>query len=75
MLEDNIIQKPLQELSLSDSFKKMAYRNDFNTLQDIVNWPVNVLLQHEGFTYHHYQELRSLLKENNKMDLLKTTNL
>jgi len=74
MTGENVIQKPLQELEMSKSFKEMAFRHGFKTIQDILNWPVNVLLQHDGFTYHHYQELRELLIQNNKIDLLRLTN-
>jgi hypothetical protein len=70
---DNILQKPVEKLDLSDSFKEMSFNHDFKTLEDILHWPVNVLLQHEGFTYHHYQELRILLKQIDKLHLLKTT--
>lgn len=71
-MEDNILQKLVQQLELSESFKEMAYNHNFKTLEDLLNWPVNVLLQHDGFTYHHYQELRNLLKERNILHLLKT---
>ena len=73
-MDPYILQKPIQELNLSDSFKEMAHRHDFNTLQDILAWPVNVLLMHEGFTQHHYQELRNFLIPLNGLHLLKTTN-
>ncbi len=71
-MEDNILQRPIQQLNLSESFKEMAYNHSFKTLEDILNWPVNVLLKHDGFTYHHYQELRNLLKERDSLHLLKT---
>lgn len=70
-----IFQKPIQQLDLSESFKEMAHRHNFRTLQDILNWPVNVLLMHEGFTYHLYQELRNFLIPHNGVHLLKTDNL
>jgi hypothetical protein len=72
LMEDGILQKSLQQLDLSESFKEMALNQNFGTLEDILNWPVNVLLQHDGFTYHHYQELRNLLKGKNSLHLLKT---
>ncbi len=71
-MEDNILQKPVQQLDLSESFKEMAYNHSFKTLGDVLNWPLNILLQHDGFTYHHYQELRNLLKRSNNLHLLKT---
>ena len=70
-----LLQKPLQELDLSESFKEMAYCHHFKTLSDILNWPVGVLLMHEGFTYHHYQELRNILSPINGTHLLKTATL
>ena len=71
-MEDNLLQQPLQQLGLSESFKEMAYLQGFKTLEDVLNWPVKVLLQHDGFTYHHYQELRNFLKDRNSVHLLKT---
>lgn len=73
-MDNSILQKPIQELDLSASFKEMAYRHSFRNLEDILNWPVNVLLKHDGFTYHHYQELRNFLKSTEGVHLLKTTN-
>ena len=70
-MEDQILQMPLKELDLSESFKEMANAHHFRTLQDILNWPVPVLLMHEGFTYHHYQELREMLFRINSTHLLK----
>ena len=72
-MEDQILQTPLKELHLSESFKEMAISHHFSTLQDILNWPVAVLLMHEGFTYHHYQELREMLIRINSVHLLKGT--
>ena len=71
-MDDNLLQKPVQQLELSESFKEMARNHDIKTLEELLNWPVNVLLQHDGFTYHHYHELRNLLKERNCLHLLKT---
>ena len=73
-MDKSILQKPIQELGFSDSFKAMACRHDFKTLQDMLNWPVNVLLMHEGFTQHHYQELRNFLIPLDGLHLLKTAN-
>lgn len=73
-MDKSILQKPIQELAFSDSFKEMACRHDFKTLQDILNWPVNVLLMHKGFTQHHYQELRNFLTPLDGLYLLKTAN-
>lgn len=73
-MDQTILQKPIPELPLSNSFKEMAHRHDFRTLQDILVWPASVLLMHEDFTQHQFQELRNFLIQNNSLHLLKTTN-
>lgn len=73
-MSEPVLEKPLHELELSESFREMAYCHDFKTIGDILNWPVPVLLMHEGFTYHHYQELRKLLISMDIVHLLKTDN-
>ena len=67
-----LLQQPLNELELSEGFKEMAIQHDFRNLQDIVNWPANVLLLHNDFTYHIYQELRDFLQKNGLLYHLKT---
>jgi hypothetical protein len=71
MTAEKLIHLPIASLSLSDSFKRMASRQSFQTLADILNWPASILLQHDGFTQHHYQELRTFLSANNLIHLLK----
>jgi hypothetical protein len=71
MQTSTLLQLPLTDLKLSEGFKQMADSHGFRNLQDILNWPVSVLILHHNFTYHHYQELRDLMKENNILDLLK----
>jgi len=67
-----LLQRPLSDLGLSEAFKQMAASQHFRNLEDILNWPASVLILHHNFSYHHYQELRSFLKRNNMIDLLKT---
>ena len=50
----------------------MAIQHDFRNLQDIINWPADVLLLHNDFTYHIYQELRDFLQKNGLLCHLKT---
>jgi hypothetical protein len=69
------LQQPINELELSEGFKEMAMQHDFRNLQDIINWPADVLLLHNDFTYHIYQELKDLLKKNGLLYHLKTRNL
>ena len=65
-----LLQQPLNELELSEGFKEMAIQHDFRNLQDIVNWPADVLLLHNDFTYHIYQELRDFLQKNGLINFL-----
>ena len=68
-----LLQQPINELKLSKGFKEMAIQHDFRNLQDIVvNWPADVLLFHNDFTYHIYQELREFLEKNGLLYHLKT---
>ena len=67
-----LLQQPINELELSEGFKEMAIQHDFRNLQDIVNWPADVLLMHHDFTYHIYQELREFLKKNGLLYQLKS---
>jgi hypothetical protein len=68
---DNILSFPIDSLPLSNEFKTMAQQQHFRTLEDILNWPVAVLLMHEGFTYHIYEELLKYCKNNNLPGFMK----
>jgi|CXWL01.1.fsa_nt_gi hypothetical protein len=72
MQPTSLLQLPVNDLELSDGFKQMATCHDFRNLQDILNWPASVLLMHQGFTYHIYQELKEFLQQNGINHLLKT---
>ena len=67
-----LLQQPINELKLSEGFKEMAIQHDFRNLQDIINWPADVLLMHHDFTYHIYQELRDFLKKHGLLYHLKS---
>ena len=67
-----LLQQPINELELSERFKEMAIQHDFRNLQDIIIWPTDVLLLHNDFTYHIYQELRFFLQKNELLFHLKT---
>lgn len=69
--EEFIISQPIDTINLSENFKAMASAQDFHTHKSILNWPPIVLRMHEGFTYHHYQELRNFLIQNDLIHLLK----
>ena len=72
MQPSTVLQQPINELELSEGFKEMAIQHDFRNLQDIINWPADVLLMHHDFTYHIYQELREFLKKNELLYQLKS---
>ena len=72
MQPSSLLQLPINELNLSEGFKKMALQHEFRNLQDIINWPADVLLMHNDFTYHIYQELRNFLQKNELLYHLKT---
>jgi hypothetical protein len=69
------LQQPINELELSEGFKEMAMQHDFRNLQDIINWPADVLLLHNNFTYHIYEELKDVLQKNGLLYHLKTGKL
>ena len=50
----------------------MALQHDFRNLQDIINWPADLLLMHHDFTYHIYQELMEFLQKNGLLYQVKT---
>lgn len=72
MQPSSLLQLPINELTFSEGFKSMALQHDFRNLQDIINWPADVLLMHNDFTYHIYQELREFLQTNGLLYQLKT---
>ena len=72
MQSSPLLQQPINELELSEGFKEMAIKHDFRNLHDIVNWPAEVLLLHNDFTYHIYQELKDFLQKNELLYQLKT---
>ena len=72
MQPSQLLQQPINELELSEGFKEMAIQHGFRNLQDIVNWPADVLLLHNDFTYHIYNKLRDFLQKNELLYHLKT---
>jgi hypothetical protein len=74
MQPSTLLQQPIYELELSEGFKEMAIQHDFRNLQDIINWPADVLLMHNNFTYHFYKELKEFLKTHKLIQFLKIAN-
>jgi len=67
----SILNVPIMQLSIKDDFKVMASVNGFDTLQQVLNFPVSVLLKREKFTMHVYYELIDVLKQNDILNSLK----
>lgn len=67
----NILDKPIAQLPTSDEFLAMANRNHFESLSQMLEFPVHKLERLEGFNYHILDELMAILKANNLLDRLK----
>ncbi len=66
-----LLQKPLQQLPLSDDFKYFADETGFETLKELISFHAASLLETEGFTLHLFVELVAFLKKEGLYSLLK----
>jgi hypothetical protein len=57
--------KLLKELPLSPELQAHFAKQNYNTLDDVLQNKVSSLLNQQGFTYHILQELLEFLKTNN----------
>jgi hypothetical protein len=69
--EKEILTKPLALLSTSEDFLAMAVINQFQNLQEILQYPVYKLMELKGFNYHILDELIEMLKGYGFQDKLK----
>lgn len=69
--EKDILTKPLALLSTSEDFLAMAIINQFQNLQEILQYPVYKLMEFKGFNYHILDELIGILKGYGFQDKLK----
>jgi hypothetical protein len=69
--EQDILTRPLAQLTTSDEFLSMATLNQFQNLLDILQHPVYKLLELKGFNYHMLDELIVMLKGYGLQDKLK----
>lgn len=61
-----ILNLPIAELDMSESFKKLALQYRYQTLGDILSLPkVYDLLKHEGFNKKMLMEFTHFLTKNN----------
>lgn len=69
--KQNMLTKPLAQLPTSNDFIAMAISNHFQNLQEILQYPVNKLMELNGFNYHTLDELIAMLNEYGLQDKLK----
>jgi hypothetical protein len=69
--KQNMLTKPLAQLSASNDFLAMAISNHFQNLQEILQYPVYKLMELNGFNYHTLDELIEMLNEYGLQDKLK----
>ena len=63
--QEPILNQPISELKMSDTFKKLTLQYQLKTIGDILNMPTpNDLLQHEGFDYRLLMEFTAFLTKN-----------
>lgn len=68
---DDLLQKPIPDLPLSQEFKAMAITNGFKDLDAILSFPLTSLLKKSEFSYHIYQEFVEYLRQKEFLHLLK----
>jgi hypothetical protein len=63
--------QPIEHLFISEEFEKMCRLNGFESLKDIVAYPVSDLLNKPGFTMRLLKELIKILESYHLEDVLK----
>ena len=71
-LKISVLTEPINHLSLSSDFKRMAEVNGFETLDEVLSFTVASLFRRSGFSIHVYHELYKFLEKEGYSDLLKT---
>jgi len=66
-----ILLKPVEQFETIEEFKEMCTLNNFNTLSDIIKYPVSQLLKKPGFGMRVLKDLLRILMENNLENVLK----
>lgn len=65
-----VLKEPIQSLSVSPEFKRMARVNGFNTLQDILDKALDTLHELPYSGYRMLKELADVLEANGLSSLL-----
>ena len=63
-VNDEVLDQPVAQLSVSPEFLQMMQTLHFQTLRDLLQHPAHQLLQMEGFGYRMLKELIALLDRN-----------
>ena len=66
-----ILLKPVEQFETIEEFKEMCSLNNFQTLADIVKYPVSQLLKKPGFGMRVLKDLIRILMENKLENVLK----
>ena len=53
----DVLNTPIQNLPVQHEFKTMALTNGFDTINQLLAFPVSSLLVRENFSMHVYSEL------------------
>ena len=69
--DTEILEQPIEELHVTDLFKKFIADNNFKTLSEVIEIDVTGLLKLPGFNYHTLVELTGILEKHNLTGLLK----
>lgn len=69
--EHPILHKPIETIATSDEFLEMCQINNFKTLSEIIELPVNEMLSKPGFGARMLKELYSILKSYHLEDRIK----
>jgi len=67
MTQDQLIRQPLTELALTESFCLRSKLMGFGTIRDIIDTPVETILEKEDFSYSWLNELVRLMRANNML--------
>jgi hypothetical protein len=68
---EEILDKPLSQLSMSTEFMRMANLNHFETLRDVLQFTIANLLRQDGMSYELLVELTQLLRQHKLWNRLK----
>ena len=66
-----LLNQKIEALPFSDELKSILLVHGLTTLQDLLNEPVKVWMDYDGFNYHHLKEVTGLVQENGLVDYLK----